>query len=162
MLGFSQHRAHVTSLAAIVPSRRWEHSDSRWWTRSTTKLVVLLAAGALVGALSALFGVGGGILMVPFTVLALHESQHVAEGTSLLVLVPTALVRVLVHRQGNLVAFGTAALLAAGGVGGAYVGAAWALCLPAETLQVMFGIPMAIVGTRTIVKGVAPMRSENR
>lgn len=122
--------------------------------------ILVVAAGVLVGVLSALFGVGGGILMVPFMVLALDKTQHVAEGTSLLVIVPTALVGVLLHRRGDFVDFRAAALMAAGGMGGAYIGAALALRLPGETLQVMFGILMAIVGARTIVKGVAQMRSE--
>jgi uncharacterized membrane protein YfcA len=122
--------------------------------------IVVVMAGVLVGVLSALFGVGGGILMVPFMVLALDETQHVAEGTSLLVIVPTALVGVLVHRRGGFVDFRSAGLMAAGGMGGAYGGAALALRLHGETLQVMFGILMAIVGARTIVKGVAQMRSE--
>ena len=49
------------------------------------------AAGLLTGLLSAIFGVGGGQIVIPFMVLVLGTSQHVAEGTSLLVIVPTSL-----------------------------------------------------------------------
>lgn len=97
--------------------------------------LAIAGAGVLVGILSGLFGVGAGILMVPFMVLALDKGQHLSEGTSLLVIVPTAVVGVLMHNKGNFVSFRTGALLAAGGVGGAYLGAALALRLPAETLQ---------------------------
>lgn len=120
----------------------------------------LAAAGILVGVLSALFGVGGGILMVPFMVVVLSETQHVAEGTSLLVIVPTALVGVIIHRRGDYVDLRCACLLAAGGMGGAYLGAALALSLPAGTLQIMFGVLMAAVGIRTVRKGFAQLRSE--
>ncbi|MGH2736650.1 MAG: TSUP family transporter, partial [Actinomycetota bacterium] len=48
----------------------------------------IASAGLGVGLLSALFGVGGGLVMVPFMTLVLDESQHLAEGTSLLVIVP--------------------------------------------------------------------------
>lgn len=122
--------------------------------------LAIAAAGVLVGILSALFGVGGGILMVPFMVLVLDKGQHLSEGTSLLVIVPTAVVGVLMHNRGNFVSFRAAALLAGGGMGGAYLGAALALKLPAETLQVMFGILMALVGIRTLRRGVTQMRSD--
>lgn len=122
--------------------------------------LAIAGAGVLVGILSALFGVGGGILMVPFMVLALDKGQHLSEGTSLLVIVPTAVVGVLMHKKGNFVSFRTGALLAAGGMGGAYLGAALALRLPAETLQTMFGILMAFVGIRTVWRGLMQMRSE--
>lgn len=129
---------------------------------SIEQAIGVVAAGGLVGILSALFGVGGGLLMVPFMVLVLDRGQHLAEGTSLLVIVPTALVGVLVHRRANFVAFGTAGLLAAGGMGGAYLGAELALGLPAETLQALFGTLMVLVGVRTIRRGVRQMRSETR
>lgn len=122
--------------------------------------LAIAGAGVLVGILSALFGVGGGILMVPFMVLALDKGQHLSEGTSLLVIVPTAAVGVLMHNKGNFVSFRTGALLAAGGMGGAYLGAALALRLPAETLRMMFGILMAFVGIRTVRRGLTQMRSE--
>lgn len=120
--------------------------------------IAIIGAGALVGVLSALFGVGGGILMVPFMVLILEKGQHLAEGTSLLVIVPTALVGVVAHRKSNFVGFQAAALLAVGGMAGAYIGAALALRLDAETLQVLFGILMAIVGVRTIREGLRQQR----
>jgi uncharacterized membrane protein YfcA len=41
-----------------------------------------------IGVLSGLFGVGGGILLVPLLVLVLGFEQHIAQGTSLVVLVP--------------------------------------------------------------------------
>ena len=51
--------------------------------------------GIVVGLLSALFGIGGGVAMVPFMVLLLHRSPHLAEGTSLLVIIPTAIAGVM-------------------------------------------------------------------
>ena len=52
----------------------------------------LVAVGAATGVLAGLLGVGGGILLVPFLVLAVGMTQHDAEATSLLVILPTALV----------------------------------------------------------------------
>lgn len=124
-----------------------------------TALLILLAGGA-VGVLSALFGVGGGILMVPFMVLALDQGQHLAEGTSLLVIVPTAVAGVVFHRKKGYVSLKHAAVLAMGGMGGAYAGAALALSLRATTLQVVFGLLMAYSGIRTVSAGVKQLRAE--
>jgi hypothetical protein len=49
-------------------------------------LVFVMASG--VGVLSGLFGVGGGILLVPLLVMVLEFEPHVAQGTSLVALVP--------------------------------------------------------------------------
>jgi len=49
-------------------------------------LIFLMAA--IVGAASGLFGVGGGVLLVPLLVVAFGFDQHVAQGTSLVALVP--------------------------------------------------------------------------
>lgn len=127
---------------------------------SLALIPVVALAGLGVGVLSALFGVGGGILMVPFMVLALDASQHVAEGTSLLVIIPTAIVGVLVHRRRGYVAFPHAALLALGGLGGAYLGASLALELSEDILQATFGVLVAITGARFVLKGIGTMRRE--
>lgn len=122
--------------------------------------IIVVLAGIVVGALSALFGVGGGILMVPFMVLVLDKGQHLAEGTSLLVIVPTAIAGVAMHRKKGYVSFRHAGVLALGGMGGAYAGAAIALRLSASSLQMAFGALVAFTGVRTIRRGVAQMRAE--
>ena len=61
--------------------------------------VALAAFGVLAGVASGLLGVGGGTLMVPFLTLAAGYSQHVAEATSLLVILPTAIVGSLALRH---------------------------------------------------------------
>lgn len=115
--------------------------------------LIVVAAGVLVGVLSALFGVGGGLLMVPFMVLLLGESQHVAEGTSLLVIVPTALAGAFAHRRHGYLAPRHAALLAAGGIVGSYVGATLALGMDQARLRLLFGVFLAAMGVRSVYQG---------
>jgi uncharacterized membrane protein YfcA len=116
------------------------------------------AMGVGVGVTSALFGVGGGIIMVPFLVLALGLTQHVAEGTSLLVIVPTALVGAIAHSRRGYVDVRAAGWLAAGGVAGALLGALLGLELSGETLQKLFGVLAGVVGARLIYDGLTEER----
>lgn len=116
--------------------------------------LLVLGAGIAVGAFSALFGVGGGTLMVPFMALALDLGQHTSEGTALLVVVPTAVVGVIAHARRGYVDFRGAALLAAGGVAGAFVGARVALGVSGDVLKLCFGVFLAGVGIRMVVHGL--------
>lgn len=117
-------------------------------------MVIVLLAGAVVGLVSALFGVGGGVLMVPFMVLALDMGQHISEGTSLLVIVPTALVGSIAHYRSGYVDVPTAARLAIGGVIGAVLGALLGLDLSGQTLRRLLALLVAFVGVRLILDGV--------
>jgi uncharacterized protein len=124
-------------------------------------VILLVLSGVAVGFSSALFGVGGGILMVPLLVLAFGKSQHVAEGTSLLVIVPTAISGVLASSRRTAASFRHAGIMAAGGVGGAYLAAALAQHLPHKTLQVLFGILLLLSGVR-VLRGGLRLRAEQR
>lgn len=89
--------------------------------------LVALGTGLVAGVYAGLLGVGGGIIMVPSMVLLLSQSQHVAEGTSLLVIIPTAVIGTIAFARRGLVDAATVRWLAAGGVGGAVAGAALAI-----------------------------------
>ncbi|MDQ3951620.1 MAG: sulfite exporter TauE/SafE family protein [Actinomycetota bacterium] len=116
--------------------------------------LLVLATGVAVGAFSALFGVGGSVLMVPFMTLVLDYGQHTSEGTALLVVVPTAVAGVVAHRRHGYVDFRGAALLAAGGVAGAAVGAKVALAVSGQTLKLGFGIFLVGVGLSMVWHGL--------
>lgn len=112
--------------------------------------VSLAAFGILVGGASGLLGVGGGTLMVPFLTLAVGMSQHAAEATSLLVVLPTAIVASVVLRRRHVGDLGVAlrlgALGALGGVGGALL----ALALPGDVLRIVFAVFLALVSVRLV------------
>jgi uncharacterized protein len=95
--------------------------------------------------------------MVPFMVLALGSDQHLAAGTSLLVIVPTAIVGVTAHARRGYVSFKHAALLATGGVGGSYLGATLALQVEEDILRVILGLFLALTGVSMVVQ---TLRSE--
>jgi uncharacterized membrane protein YfcA len=112
--------------------------------------VMALGIGAVAGVLSGLLGIGGGAVMVPAMTLLMGLSQHVAQGTSLLVIIPTAISGSITHlRMGNI-RLKTAGWLSVGGVVGAVAGAALALASPDQLLRLLFGVYLGFTGVRML------------
>ena len=103
-------------------------------------VVVYLVLGAVAGVLSGVMGVGGGVILVPAMVLLFGFTQHAAEGTSLLVIIPTAVVGSLRHAQHGYTDWRLALILGVGGIVGAWAGADVALRLDGAVLQRLFAI----------------------
>jgi uncharacterized membrane protein YfcA len=114
----------------------------------------LVVFGVFTGSAAGLLGVGGGIMMVPFLTLVAGISQHEAQATSLLVVLPTAIVAsITLHRKrvGDLpLALRFGAIGAVGGVAGALL----ALALPGHALRLVFALFLAVVAVRLIRDGV--------
>jgi uncharacterized membrane protein YfcA len=103
------------------------------------KDVILVAGGFLAGFLSGTIGIGGGALFVPTMTVGAGVSQAVAQGTSLVAIVPTALVSTVTHfRQGNVIRE-VALWMGGGGVVGAVIGALVAVEVPGPLLARVWG-----------------------
>lgn len=98
-----------------------------------------LGTGLVSGVLSGLLGIGGGIVMVPVMSLLLGVTQQVAQGTSLVAIVPTAISGARTHHRLGHVDFFGALGLAVAGVPGSYTGSKIANVLHASTLKGIFG-----------------------
>ncbi len=118
-----------------------------------TLYIALAAFGVLAGVASGLLGVGGGTLIVPFLVLAVGLTQHGAEATSLLVILPTAIVGSLTLRRKGVGNLGLALRFGLVGAIGAFAGAKLALALPASTLKIVFSVFVGIVGLKLAYDG---------
>lgn len=110
-----------------------------------------LLAGVLTGLFSAIFGVGGGLIVVPYMVIVLGASQHLAEGTSLVVIIPTALVGAWTYTKRGLVDWKAATYLAIGGGASALIGASLAHWLTASTLQRIYAAFLLAISYRFLV-----------
>jgi hypothetical protein len=97
-----------------------------------------IVAGVLTGILSAVFGTGGGQISIPFMILVLGFSQHLSEGTSLFIIVPTAAVGAWAHSRRGYVRWRPAFWLSIAGLGGAAVGALLAVRLDELLLRRFF------------------------
>jgi uncharacterized membrane protein YfcA len=113
--------------------------------------IFLALVGLVAGVLSGLFGIGGGVIIVPLLVLVLGFTAQQAAGTSLAaLLLPVGLFGAIQYWQAGQVNFLNATLLALGLLFGAYLGARLGLSLPSEVVERAFGVLLVIVGVRFV------------
>jgi uncharacterized membrane protein YfcA len=110
---------------------------------------MMLLVGLVVGVVSGVVGIGGGILFVPALVWLAGMSQHKAQGTSLgaLLLPVGAFAFWEYYRKGNADPR-VALLLAAGFLVGGYLGATVAQQVPELWLRRIFALTLIVVGGR--------------
>jgi uncharacterized protein len=110
---------------------------------------MILLVGLVVGMVSGVVGIGGGILFVPALVFLLGMDQHKAQGTSLgALLAPVGILAFYeYYRKGNA-DIRVAALLAAGFLVGGYFGAVGAQHIPDVWLRRVFAISLIAIGGR--------------
>jgi hypothetical protein len=112
----------------------------------------LAAVGAAAGLLSGLFGVGGGILMVPALVLSIGFRQHRAQAASLAAIIPIATVGALVFGRAGSVDLAAAAVLAAGSLLGVQAGARAMHRLSDQRLSWIFGTFLIVVALAMLIR----------
>lgn len=118
---------------------------------STLTILVLLLIGLFAGVLSGFVGVGGGLIMVPALVWALGYSQHMAQGTSLGVLVlPVVFLAAWNYYKAGSLDVKAVAFIAVAFVLGGFIGSRWSLALPAETVRRVFGVVMLLASLKLI------------
>jgi uncharacterized membrane protein YfcA len=113
--------------------------------RTTASWLWFIAIGLIAGFLSGLFGVGGGILIVPLLVIIIGFDQRIAAGTSLAAIVPTAVVGVISYAVPGNVDWIAAIVLAVGSIVGAQLGSHLLQRLPKRALQWGFIAFIAVV-----------------
>ncbi len=119
---------------------------SPWWLRAA-------AIGVAAGILSGLFGVGGGIIMVPLLVAWFALDQRRASATSLLAIVPIATASAAGYARNGNVDLSAGLLLLIGGVVGGQLGSRLLPRTPIATLQLWFGVLSIATAARLVIGG---------
>ena len=119
-------------------------------------LVVAIGIGA--GFLSGMFGVGGGILVVPALVLLLKFDQRLANGTSLGAVLPISISSLVTYWSHDNVDWHMALWLAIGALGGALLGTRWIHVLPRRVLGYLFALMLVATAVRLFI----PMSADGR
>lgn len=120
--------------------------------RERTRAVL---AGAAAGIAGGLFGVGGGIVLVPMLTALFRQTQHQAHGTSLVVVGATALASLVVYGAHGNVAWGTAGTVGIVSMFTARYGARWASRTSPNALRRAFAVLVLAVAVRLFWKSPA-------
>ena len=113
----------------------------------TTVLYVLL--GLAAGALSGLVGIGGGVFIVPALIYLFHKNEHLAQGTTLALLVPPiGLLAAWDYYKHGYVDLRIALFICLGFFLGGLLGAQLAVHLSNRVLSKIFGVFLLAVGVK--------------
>lgn len=116
------------------------------------RVLALLLTGLLGGFLSGAFGVGGGIIMVPMLIWFLGMDQRRASATSLAAIVPTAIAGTVTYALHGEVDWVVAALIAAGGIAGSFVGTHLLRRLSLGWLRWLFIALLVVIAVRMLLE----------
>jgi uncharacterized membrane protein YfcA len=123
---------------------------------SQAQVIELVAIGLAAGITSGLLGVGGGVLFVPGLVFVAGLSQVDAEATSLLAIIPVALLGAWRQRRYGNVRLGDGVLIGLLSLAAAVAGVALANVLPGRTLRVLFALLMVGVAVQLVREARRP------
>ncbi|WP_445223211.1 sulfite exporter TauE/SafE family protein [Calothrix sp. NIES-2100] len=114
-------------------------------------IVLCLILGLVAGMISGMTGIGGGIIILPALMFLLGFSQHLAQGTTLAVLVPPVdlLAAWTYYKQGD-VDIKVATILCLGFILGSWLGAKIGISLPNEILNKAFALLLLLSAMRIL------------
>jgi uncharacterized membrane protein YfcA len=114
-------------------------------------ILLYLLLGLVTGILSGLIGIGGAIIIIPMLVLLFGLSQHMAQGTTLALMVPPiGLLAAWTYYQKGFVDLKIAAFICIGFFIGGLLGAKFAIGIPDQILRKIFGIVLLAASLRMI------------
>jgi len=114
--------------------------------------IIIAIIGLAGGVASGLLGIGGAIIMVPALVFILGFSQHTAQGTTLIAMIPPiGILAAIQYYKAGHADIKTAAIIAALFIIGALLGSKLALKLDAHTLKKLFGFVLLYISAKMIL-----------
>lgn len=126
-------------------------SDTNNPKMSLTTILVLLLIGVAAGFASGFVGVGGGIIIVPALVFFLGYNQHMAQGTSLaLMLPPIGLLGFYNYYKSGNTNVTAALIIAAAFVAGAYYGSKISIGMDQRIVKKIFGAVMMLAAAKLL------------
>ncbi|MEO8448401.1 MAG: sulfite exporter TauE/SafE family protein [Gemmatimonadota bacterium] len=144
--------------ALVEEAEPWWHIDQRLTDRSGEmyryryNLLVGVAVSFVVGFLSSIFGIGGGIIHVPVLIYVLGFPAHIATATSHFILVISAGAGAVSHIWLGNVLFGPAIFMGLGAIFGAPVGARLARRLHGSRIVRFLSLALFVVGLRLLLR----------
>ena len=148
MTGAADATPDPTTAAAAEPTA----TTSAGTPAADVGIAKIVVVGLAAGFLSGLFGVGGGVLMVPALVIVLHMGQRLAHGTSLAAIVPIAVAGVAGYALEGEVDWAASLFLIIGSAGlGARIGTHLLHVLPQRALALVFAFVLLATAARMVL-----------
>jgi uncharacterized membrane protein YfcA len=114
-------------------------------------ILFFLLLGLVAGVFSGLIGIGGAIIIIPSLVLLAGMSQHIAQGTTLALMVPPiGLLAAWTYYKSGFVDLKIAGLICLGFFVGGLLGAQFATKIPDELLRKIFGVILLVASLKMI------------
>jgi uncharacterized membrane protein YfcA len=135
-----------------------KQQDDCWWLwhrefngqRYTVNLPLVLTAAALIGLLSGMLGITGGIIKLPIMVLLCGVPMDIAVATSTVMVAVTALSGIAGHAMHGQVDWSTGAVLAVAAVVGGLIGSRVSVSMNKARLKQCFGVVVWLIALRML------------
>ncbi|MCV2393612.1 sulfite exporter TauE/SafE family protein [Actinotalea sp. M2MS4P-6] len=118
----------------------------------------LVAVGLVAGIAAGLFGIGGGVIVVPALILLLGVSDLLAKGTSLVVMILTSITGTVANARRGLVDVRVGIVVGASASAASFLGVALAFLLPARLSSVLFALLVLVTAAQLSVRAVRAQR----
>ena len=126
-------------------------------------ILILILIGLFAGIMSGFIGIGGGVVMVPALVYVLGLSQHEAQGTSLiLMLPPIGILAVMNYYKAGQVNIWYGVIIALAFVIGGYFGSKVALKMSPSKVKLIFGVLMLYISFKMIYSGLKSDKNDKK
>ena len=138
----------IVSLFLVIPSRDAGLPLTVW------SIIGLVVLGLITGTIAGLIGVGGGIIVVPALMLLFGTSDLIAKGTSLLMMIPTAISGTIGNLRRNNVDLPAAALIGVAACTTTALGAWIATLLDPLAANILFAVFIVFIATQMAVRTI--------
>jgi len=138
----------IVSLFLVIPSRDAE------FELQLLNGIALVLVGVATGILAGLIGVGGGVIVVPILMLAFGTSDLVAKGTSLLMMIPTAISGTIGNLRNRNVDLVAAALVGVSACTTTALGAWLATLIDPQVGNMLFAAYLVVIAVQMAMKAI--------
>ena len=143
-------------MLTLIPSRE----DALTFTQEHYFYLVLI--GLVMGVASGLFGIGGGIIIVPIMMAFFGVSDLTAKGTSLVAMIPGAIVGTYTNLRSGIVKVKEGLTVGFAAVVASYAGVSLAFLLPAHAASLIFGIFLLLLAARLTQQHLTAQRAAKK
>jgi uncharacterized protein len=126
---------------------------------TTWTIVALVVTGLFMGIAAGLFGIGGGVLVVPIFIALFGASDLVAKGTSLLAMIPISIAGSVANVRAGLVRPLDGVVIGSAAVVASFGGALIALVMPPLLSTILFGIFVSITALQLTLRAIRQHRA---